>query len=65
MYGFVFGADHTGCAVRDRFILYRQAFWTGEWCTKSLGVVGLVHYEEDEVLFPPFLVKLYGIEEIR
>ena len=65
MYGFGFGTDHTGCAVGDRFVVYCRMFRTGEQCTESLGVVGLVHYEADEVVFPPFLVKLDGIEELR
>ena len=65
VYGFGFGADHTGRAVGDRFVVYRWAAWTGERCTESSGVVVLVHYEAGEVLFPPFLVKLYGIEELR
>ena len=65
MYGFGFGADHTGCNVGDRFVVYLRAVWTWERCTKYLGSVGLVHYEADEVVFPPFLVNLDGIEEFR
>ena len=65
MYGFGFGAYHTGCGVGDRFVVYRRAFRTGERCTKSLGVVGLVHYEADEVVFPPFLLKLDRIMELH
>ena len=55
-----FGVDHTGSAVSNRFFVYRQAFQTQEWCTKSLVVVGLVHYEADDVVFPPLLVKWMG-----
>ena len=42
-----------------------ERFGRGGRCTKSLGVVGLFHYEADEFVFPPFLVKLDGIEELR
>ena len=65
MYGFRFGVDHTGRAVGDRFIVYLQAVRTWERCTKMLGVVVLVHYEANEDVFPLFLVKLDGIEELR
>ena len=65
MYGFGFAANHFGRAVSDRFVLYRRAVWLWEWCTETLGVFDLVHYEADEVGFPPFLVKLYGKEELR
>ena len=65
MYGFGFGADYTGRTVGNRFVVYFRAFRTGERCTESLGVVGLVHYKADEVVFPPFLVKLDGIEDLR
>ena len=65
MYGFGFCADHTGRAVGDQFVIYRQAVWMWERCNETIGVVRLVHYESDEIVFPPFLVKLYGIEESR
>ena len=65
MYGFSFGADHTGCAAGNQFVVYRRAVWTWERCTKSLGVVGLVNYEANEIVFTPFLVKLDVIEELR
>ena len=57
MYGFGFGADHTGCAVDDQLVVYHWAVRTWEQCTKTLSVVGLVYYEAGEVVFPPFLVK--------
>ena len=40
-------------------------FGQGERCIKSLGVVGLVHYDSDEVVLSPFLVKLDEIKELR
>ena len=64
MYGFGFGADHTGRAVGDKFVVYRQAVRTWGRCTETIGVVGLVHYEADEIFFPTFLVKLDGIEDL-
>ena len=64
MYSFGFGTDHTGRAVGDRLVVYHRAVRTWERFTESLVVVGLVHYEANEVVFPPFLVKLYGIEDL-
>ena len=64
MCGFSSGADHTGCAVGDQFFVYRRAFRTGGQCTELLRLVGIFHYEADEVVFPPFLVKMDGIEEL-
>ena len=65
MYGFVFGTDHTGRAVGDRFVVYCQVDRTWERYTETIGVVRLVHYEANEILFPPFLVKMYGIEKLH
>ena len=65
MYGFVFGADNTGCAVGNPFVVYPRAVCMWERCTKTIGLVVLVHYEADEIVFPPFLFKLDEIEEIR
>ena len=65
MYGFGFNADHTGRAVGDQFVVYRQAFCMGERCNKSLGVVRLVHYEANEVVIPSLFVKIDGIEELH
>ena len=58
MYGFEYGADRTGRAVYNRFVVYHQALWTGEWRTKLLGVVCHVYYEAYEGVFPSLLVKL-------
>ena len=63
MYGFGFGGDQTGRAVGNQFVVYRRAVWTWERCTKTICVVGIVNYEANEIVFPPFLVKLDGIEE--
>ena len=47
MYGFGFGAYHTGRAVGGRFIVYCWVVWKWERCTETIGVVSLVHYEAD------------------
>ena len=64
MCGFRLGADHTGRAVGDQLVLYCRVVWTWKPCTETIGVVGLVHYEADEIVFPPFLVKMDRIEEL-
>ena len=58
MYSFGFGTDHTVCAIGDLFVVYCQAVQMWERCIKMLGLVGLVYFEADEVVFPPFLVNL-------
>ena len=65
MYGFGFGADHTGRVVGNRFVVYRRAGWTWERCIETICVVGLVHYEANDIVFSHFLVKLDGIEEFH
>ena len=62
--GFGFGADHTDREVKNQFIVDHWTFSTGERCPKSIGLVGLVHDEAGEVVFPPFLVELDGIQEL-
>ena len=64
MHGFGFGEDHTGRTVGDRIFIYRQAVRMWERRTESIGVVDLVHYEANEVVFPPFFGKLDGIDEL-
>ena len=55
VYGFSFGADHTGRAVGDRFVVYCRAVRTWERCTKTIGVVRLVLMRPMRLCFPPSL----------
>ena len=64
MDGFGFAVDHTSRAVDNIFVADRWTFRTGERSYESHGLVSLVHDEANEDVFPPFLVKLDGIEEL-